>query len=455
MHELICDINIFDMFHRMILFYKYNLIGIRCSSTNTNGTYNILYAKITKVSIGRNNMKYGKAFFDQYLERRNTRCVKWDGCNEKFDVDPSVEMLPMWIADMDFRAPDEVVEALVQRAQTGAYGYITKPDSFFQAIVDWIRRRYHWTAEKEWIVFTPGIVPGFNIAYQSFTKPGEGIIVQTPVYYPFMDCIHNNGRKMVENRLIECDDGRWIMDFDLLEQQVKDPANTLMILSNPHNPTGRCWTGEELERVGKLCADNGVVLVSDEIHGDLIMRGHRHVSVGTLSEEIVNNAIILNAPSKTFNLAGMQTAYAIIPNPELRKIYNNGMTANRIFNMNWFGQIALETAYNQCEDYVDALCEYVDGNMEYMADYIRENLPMLKMRKSEGTYMVWVDFRGTGMSAAEIEHFIIHKARIGVDMGTWFGSGGEGFLRFNLACPRMLVEKAMGMLHDAFDAANE
>ena len=394
-------------------------------------------------------MEYNQTFFDTYLERRGTRSSKWDGCNAKFGVDPSVELLPMWIADMDFRSPTEVVEALAQRVQTQAFGYTTVPDSFYDAILSWVERRYHWKIQKEWIVFTPGVVPAFNVAYQAFTQPGDGIIVPSPSYYPFFDGVRNNGRKVVACPLVEAD-GYWTLDFDLLERQVKDPDNKVLILSNPHNPTGRCWTAQELERLGTLCAENGVILLSDEIHADLIMEGGCHTCVGTLSQRIVDNTIFHFAPSKTFNLAGLQTAYTVIPNPELRQRFTAAITANRIINMNWFGQVALETAYNRCEGYVDALCRYVSANMDYMADYLKENLPMLKMRRSEGTYMVWVDFRGTGMTTEEIERFIIHDAHIAVDLGTWFGEGGAGFLRFNLACPRMLVERAMEQLTQAF-----
>ena len=391
-------------------------------------------------------MKYDKAFFDTYIERRGTRSIKWDGCNAKFGVDPDVEMLPMWIADTDFPAPTEVVEAMVERAKHGAYGYvINRPDSFVQSIASWISRRYGWEVKPEWIVFTPGVIPGFNIAYQMFSGPGDGVIVQTPIYYPFMDGVRNNSRNMVVNQLVETD-GYYTINFDELEQQVKDPDNKILIMANPHNPTGRCWTKEELERLGNLCADNDVLLICDEIHADLIMAGARHCSMGTISEKILQNTIFHYAPSKTFNLAGLQTAFAVIPNDAIRAKFEQGQTANRIINMNWFGQVALEIAYDQCEDYVTGLCEYVNANMDYVVDYIREKLPMLKLRKSEGTYMVWVDFRGTGMTTEEIEHFIAHKAHIGVDMGTWFGPGGEGWLRFNLACPRCLVERAMEML---------
>lgn len=394
-------------------------------------------------------MKYDHSFFDTYLERRGTRSIKWDGCNAKFGVDPSVEMLPMWIADMDFRAPEEVVSAVTERAAHGIYGYIiNRTDSFVESIQNWVRRRYGWDVEKEWILFTPGVIPGFNITYQNFTAPGDGIIVQTPIYYPFMDGIRNNGRTMVVNQLVEAD-GYYTMNFEELAQQVEDPSNKILIMANPHNPTGRCWTAEELTRLGELCADNDVLLVCDEIHADLIMEGASFCSMGSISEKVRQNTIFHYAPSKTFNLAGLQTAFVIIPNDDIRAKFEKGLTANRIFNMNWFGQVALETAYNQCEGYVSALRKYVSANMDYMVDYIRKNLPMLKVRKSEGTYMVWVDFRGTGMTTEEIEHFIAHKAHIGVDMGTWFGPGGEGWLRFNLACPRCLLEKAMNMLANA------
>ncbi|MBR5125782.1 MAG: pyridoxal phosphate-dependent aminotransferase [Oscillospiraceae bacterium] len=396
-------------------------------------------------------MTYGKEFFDTYVERRGSRSIKWDGCNAKFGVDPSVEMLPMWIADMDFPAPSEVVQAVTERAAHGVYGYIiNRTDSFVESIQNWIRRRYGWEVEKEWILFTPGVIPGFNITYQTFTLPGDGIIVQTPIYYPFMDGIRNNGRTMVVNRLVESD-GYYTMNYEELERYVKDPANKILIMANPHNPTGRCWTAEELTRLGELCAENDTLLICDEIHADIIMPEAKHCSMGTLSDKIRQNTIFHYAPSKTFNLAGLQTAFVVIPNDQIRAKFEQGLNANRIFNMNWFGQVALETAYDQCEDYVSGLCSYVSGNMDYMADYLRQHLPMLKMRKSEGTYMVWVDFRGTGMTTEQIEHFISHKAHIGVDMGTWFGPGGEGWLRFNLACPRMLLEKAMRMLSEALN----
>lgn len=395
-------------------------------------------------------MNYAKDYFDAYTERRGTRSLKWDGCNRKFGLDPSIEMLPMWIADMDFKAPPQVIEAVTAKAREGIYGYSTKPDSFYDSIINWIGRRYGWEVQRDWIVFTPGVIPGFTIAIQRFTEPGDGIIVQTPVYYPFMDGVKNNGRRLVENPLLE-HGGYYEMDFEDLEQKARNPDNKLMILSNPHNPVGRRWTRVELERLGTICADNGVIIVSDEIHADLMLDGFRHQALSPISEKIAGVTLTNYSPSKTFNLAGLQTAYMIISSSRLREQFLKGLNANRIFNMNWFGPVALETAYNQCEGYADALCDYVGGNGEYMGRFMKERLPCISLVKPQATYLAWVDFRGTGMDPEEIEDFIVKKARLGVDLGTWFGTGGGGFLRFNLACPRRILERAMVQLKRAFE----
>lgn len=393
-------------------------------------------------------MEYTKEYFDVYQERRGTGSIKWDGCSEKFGVDSQTEMIPMWIADMDFRSPQEVTEAVIARAKLGSYGYVRKDESFYQTIVDWVKRRYHWEIQKEWIVFSPGVIPGFNIAIQSLTRPGEGIIVQTPVYYPFMEAAERNGRLLVENPLIE-ENGQWRMDLDGLEELAREPGNRMLILCSPHNPVGRIWTDEELLRLAKICAENQVILLSDEIHGDIVMRGQEFHALNAVAGPWMENTITYYAPSKTFNLAGLQTAFAIIPDKEMRETYTRGLNANRIFNLNWFGGEALKTAYTRCDGYVDALCQYVDENMDYMQAFLHERLPQLKMEKPQATYMVWVDFRGTGMSTAEIERFIVEKAHIGVDMGSWFGKGGECYLRFNLACPRVTLEKALRQLEEA------
>ncbi len=393
-------------------------------------------------------MKYTDAFFDEYQERRGTDSTKWDNCNEKFGVDADMDMVPMWIADMDFRSPVEVEEEMVRRARLGSYGYVMKTDALYETIISWIQRRYHWTVEKDWIVITPGVIPGLHIAVQQLTEPGDGVIVQPPIYYPFMTSAEVNGRQLVVNPLIE-KDGDWYIDFEDLEAKAKEPRNKLLLFCNPHNPVGRVWTPEEIERVSRICAENQVVLITDELHADLIMKGYSHHAVNAVCPQYRDNTISYYAPSKTFNLAGLQTAVAIIPDPTLREKFLHGLNANRIFNVNWFGQSALITAWTKCDDYVEALCHYIDANMEYMKDFIDHRLPVLKMKKSQATYMVFVDFRGTGMRPEAIEAFITQKARIGVDMGSWFGIGGAGYLRFNLACPRSTLEKALRQLEEA------
>lgn len=393
-------------------------------------------------------MKYTDSFFDTYQERRGSDSTKWDSCNEKFGVTSDTEMIPMWIADMDFRSPVEVQEALVERARFGSYGYTLKTDTFYDTIQSWIQRRYHWKVARDWIVITPGVIPGLHIAVQYLTSPGDGIIVQPPIYYPFMTSAEVNDRKMVPNPLID-KDGDWFIDFEDLEKKAKDPRNKILLFCNPHNPVGRVWTPEEIERVSWICAKNDVLLITDELHADLMMEGYQHNAVNAVCDTYMNNTITYYAPSKTFNLAGLQTAVAIIPDPQVRAKFNHGLEANRIFNVNWFGARALIAAWSQCDDYVDALCSYLNKNMDYMKSFLEERLPMLKMKKSQATYMVFVDFRGTGMRTEEIETFITKQAHIGVDMGSWFGIGGAGYLRFNLACPRITLEKALLQLEAA------
>lgn len=386
--------------------------------------------------------------FDEVIDRKNIRSTKWDFCNEKFGVDKNIDMIPMWVADMDFNSPIEVVEAIKERANVCNYGYSVLQDSFYESVINWFKRRYNLILSKEWIVLTPGVLPGLNIAIQSLTDVGDGIIIQEPVYYPFMEGINNNGRKIVNNQLIE-NDGKYEVDYEDLENKLKNKENKLMIISNPHNPVGKSFTKEELSKIGKLCVENDVILISDEIHSDLTMKGYKHEVMIDMSEDIKQNSIVMHSASKTFNLAGLQTAYNIIPNEKIRNKFINGLNKNRIFNMNFFGPIATEVAFNKCEYYANQLVDYVDKNMTYMKEFIDENIPSLKMEKSEATYLAWVDFRGLKKDYNEIENFVTHKSHIGVDYGSWFGDSGKGFLRFNIACPRSILEMAMKKLKDS------
>jgi cystathionine beta-lyase len=306
--------------------------------------------------------------------------------------------------------------------------------------------------EKEHIGYENGVLGGLVSALRALLPDGGKVLLHRPTYVGFTGSVTNAGYEIVHSDLTQDEDGTWRMDYEDMDRKIRENDIKVCIFCNPHNPCGRVWTKEEIESAAAVYEKNGCTVISDEIWSDLILGDNHFTPFQTVSEWTKENTVALYAPSKTFNLAGLQTAFVIIPNDEIRAKFDQGQAANRIINMNWFGQVALETAYNRCENYVDGLRDYVNANMDYMVDYVRKNLPMLKLRKSEGTYMVWVDFRGSGMTTEEIEYFIAHKAHIGVDMGTWFGPGGEGWLRFNLACPRCLLDKALEMLTNALNS---
>lgn len=387
--------------------------------------------------------------FDQYIERRGSDSLKWDGCGRKFGMEGD-DLLPMWLADMDFLTPEPVREAVLARAQHGVFGYTRKNERANPAICAWVERRYGWRTDPSWILPTPGVVPAISHCLHALTRPGDGVIVQMPVYSPFMECIELNDRVVKNNPLLERD-GRWSIDFDDLERAVRDPRTTMMILCSPHNPTGRVWTEEELLRVGELCARNGTILVSDEIHADIVAAGHRHTAVAALSEEIRMNTVAAYSPAKTFNLAGLKTGYILTANPDMRAKLERALIASRAIGISSFGFTALEAAYTRCDAWVDDLCAYIGKNFEYLAGFISERLPRLRFAPPEGTFLAWIDARGLGMSNAELEAFMLRKARIAVDFGWWFGRGGDGYLRLNVACPRPLLEKAAGQLEAAYN----
>jgi cystathionine beta-lyase len=391
--------------------------------------------------------------FDQIISRgedSGSYSAKWQGFEERFSGYNVEGAICMWVADMDFSCPHEVIAAVKTRAGHGIYGY-TSPDAvkaFKKAASGWFERRYNYKTHTDWMLFIGGVVPAINSAIQEFTEPGDGVIVQHPVYYPFTDGVKDCNRTLQVNKLIETN-GYYTMDFEDLEKLVKDPANKLMILSNPHNPVGRVWTRDELYSVCKLCCDNDVYILSDEIHADLIMKNHRFVSAGTLSDQISQNLITAFAPSKTFNIAGLGVSIIVVPNEGIRRRLEKRMLMNRYPTSNVFGPIAGEAAYLYGDKYVDELMEYIEGNIDYAIEFTDKHLKGVRVTKPQGTYLVWFDFRGTGMSAREINSFLLEKAKIAVDLGEWFGSGGEGFARFNFACPRSTVITAMNRMKDA------
>jgi cystathionine beta-lyase len=347
----------------------------------------------------------------------------------------------MWVADMDFRTPDFIIEAIRQRLNHEILGYSIRNESFNQSIVNWMKKRHDWEIQKEWISFSPGVVPAVNMLVLALTKPGDKIIVQPPVYFPFFYAIENNGRVKVENPL-KLVNGRLSMDFEDLKKNA--PGAKMMIISHPHNPGGSVWTKDELQQMAEICLENDILIVSDEIHSDLIFKGFKHIPLASLSDEIAQITITTNAPSKTFNLAGLSTSYLIIPNENMRKTYNKMLNDQLHLGMgNLFGSIALQAAYEKGDEWLGQMLHYVWENVEFVDDFLKANLPQIKAIIPESTYMIWLDCRELGLQGDDLKNFFIKDAKAGFNDGRVFGTGGEGFMRINVACPRAVVEKVL------------
>jgi cystathionine beta-lyase len=382
-------------------------------------------------------MKYN---FDKIIDRTHTSSVKYDLRQTIFGKD---DVIPMWVADMDFETPAFIRDAIVKRANHPVYGYTFRDTDYYIPIVDWMKSHHDWIIQKEEIVFCPGVVPALNMAVMAFTKPGNKIIIQPPVYRPFFGAVRDHDRQLVYNQLIQ-KGNEYRMDFDLLEEQAKDAV--MLILCNPHNPVGRCWSRTELDKLAAICIKNHVMVLSDEIHADLVMPGFRHQVFANLSPEAADITITAHAPSKTFNLAGLSTSSAIITNPELRSILSKFIENMHLGMGNLFGSVASTAAYSQGEPWRLQLIEYLDNNVKYTASFINENIPGLKMIRTEATYMIWLDFRNFRLDDETLKHKLIHEAGLGLNPGTEFGPGGEGFMRMNIACPRSTLNEALGRL---------
>jgi cysteine-S-conjugate beta-lyase len=382
--------------------------------------------------------------FDEPANREGTNCIKFDLRQETFGVK---DVLPMWVADMDFNTPDFVVKSLQDRLNHEIYGYSYRSPEYFQSIIDWLNNRHHWKVEKEWISFCPGIVPALNFCTLAFTQPGDSIIVQPPVYFPFFSAVEAHGRKLIYNRLIESE-GRWVMDYDSLIASI-DGKTKMIIISNPHNPVGRVWSPEELCKLADICMKNNILILSDEIHCDLILPGFTHTPFANISEEISSNTITCIAPSKTFNLAGLATSSVIISNPVHRKTFNRIVDNLHIGNGNIFGTIASISAYSYGHKWLDALIEYIDHNIDFVEDYCRKMIPEIVPVSPEATYMIWLDCRKFGMSGKELQNFFVHNAGIGMNEGSTFGPGGEGFMRMNIATTHQTIMNAMEKIEQA------
>lgn len=377
--------------------------------------------------------------FDMIVDRRNTDCLKYDFAERRGMPE---DILPLWVADMDFKTSSYIQDALIHTAEHGIFGYSEVKEDYFSIVETWMKTHYNWEVEERWLLKTPGIVYALAMAVQAFTEAGDAVMIQQPVYYPFSGVISDNGRKIVNNALIQDADGNYRMDFEDFEKKIEEEHIKLFFLCNPHNPVGRVWTREELEKLGDICVRHQVVVVSDEIHADFVFQG-RHQVFADIKKEFENISIICTSPSKTFNIAGLQVSNLFIPDRKLWKQMKHAVDQSGYSQLNVMGLAAAKAAYKDGEEWYRAMHQYVWENIQYVKKFVEERLPKVKMGDHQGTYLVWLDFRELGLSVEELENLIIKKAGLWLDSGKIFGKDGEGFQRINAACPRATLTEAM------------
>lgn len=372
-------------------------------------------------------MKYD---FDKTIDRRATNSYKWDSAPEG--------VLPMWVADMDFRTAPAIIDALQKRVAHGIFGYTRVPDAYYDAVTSWFSRRHGWDIDREWIIYTSGVVPAVSAVIKALTVPGDKVIVQTPVYNCFFSSIRNNGCEIVSNPLRRTAD-TYEMDFDALERCAADPRAKVMLLCNPHNPAGRVWTPDELTRLGNICLRNGVTVVADEIHCELVYQGFKYTPFASLSDAFLHRSVTCVSPSKAFNIAGLQIANIVAFDNDLRSRIDKAININEVCDVNPFGVAATIAAYNEGEEWLNQLVDDLHGNYEAMAEFCRCELPEFPITRLEGTYLVWMDCSSLGMPSDALEHALLDDARLWLNAGTMYGAEGEGYMRWNIACPRSVM----------------
>ncbi|MDR0268228.1 MalY/PatB family protein [Paenibacillus sp.] len=383
--------------------------------------------------------------FDKLVSRHKTGCVKWDGMKNFFGTN---DALPMWVADMDFESPAPVIEAMRQHVEHGVFGYAMETDEYKQSIADWMKQRHAWEIDQDWIVFCPGVVPALSFAVQAFTQPGDKIVIQPPVYPPFHNVVKDHGRELVLNPL-KCENGRYSMDLEGLEAILEGGHIKMLILCSPHNPVGRVWTRGELEALVQLCARHDVLIVSDEIHADLVYEKNAHIPLTQISGDAKKRSIICTAPSKTFNIAGLNTSNVIIPDPDIRSTFKKTLELYHVGSISTLGSAATQAAYTSGGEWLDEVLSYMQQNIDYVLDYIGKHIPEIKAYRPEATYLMWLDFRALGMTKDEVADFLLSKAKLALNKGSAFGAEGEGFMRMNIACPKATVIEAMERLNTA------
>ncbi len=373
--------------------------------------------------------------FDEIIPRRHTNSYKWDSA-------PEDDVLPLWVADMDFRTAPAVTEALIRRVKHGIFGYTQVPAEYYETICAWFKRKHGWTIEKEWVIYTSGVVPAVSAIIKALTVPGDKVLIQTPVYNCFFSSIRNNGCEVESNPLVY-ENHTYHIDFGDLERKASDERVKMMLLCNPHNPAGRVWTKDELAQIGTICLRHGVTVVSDEIHCELTYPGHDYTPFASLPENLTRHAVVCISPSKAFNIAGLQIANIVAPDEEMRGRIGKAINVNEVCDVNPFGVIATIAAYREGEDWLDQLLDYLQGNYRFMKTFCEENLPDFPVCDLEGTYLTWMDCRALAMPSAEIELRLIQETRLWLNAGSIYGQEGEGFMRWNIACPRAILAESL------------
>lgn len=383
--------------------------------------------------------------FDKIISRHGTGSSKWDARGKIFGRE---DVLPLWVADMDFPSPQAVQTKIIERANHPIYAYNTQEDSLYESFIQWVKRRHNWEIEKDWILLAPGVVPSIVLSIFALSEPGDGIIIQPPVYPPFFASIKDNEREIVENPLV-FNNGRYEIDFEDLEVKLANPKNKLLLLCSPHNPVGRVWSREELTRIYELCQRYKVDVLSDEIHNDLVFEGHKHTVFASLGTPVCKESVTFMAASKTFNIAGLNFSFIVVPCKRRRALIEGWFTKLHLRRNNLFGVLATEAAYTEGEPWLDALLVYLKKNADTLADFVEEKLPGVEVVKPEGTYLAWLDFRAYFTEAKELENFLVEKAKVGLNPGKTFGQQGEGFARINLATQRSVLVEALTRIEEA------
>ena len=381
--------------------------------------------------------------FNQVIERKNTNCLKYDSAIRRGKPEHA---LPLWVADMDFQTAPEIIEEIKERVEHGIFGYSEPQETYFEALQDWMKQKHAWDIQQNWLAKTPGVVFALATAVRTFTKEGDTVLIQSPVYYPFREVVENNHRTVADNTLIQGEDGKYQMDYQDFENQIVEHKIHLFLLCNPHNPVGRVWTPQELQKIGKICLRHHVIVVSDEIHCDFALSGYQHQVFANLTPELADITITCTSPSKTFNLAGLQVSNILIANQQLKRKFQKEINASGYSQLNVMGLTACEAAYRYGERWHQAFMAYLQDNLSYVRTFLRSHLPQIKLIEPEGTYLIWLDFRGLGLSESKREELIVENAKLWLDSGIMFGKSGEGFERMNIACPRSILREALERL---------